>query len=428
MAHVTIPTQPGAVSRQQAVNIPRPAATRPTVVIVGAGFGGLRAARALRKAPVDIVLLDRHNYHLFQPLLYQVATAGLEPEQIARPVRAILRGQKNFEFRMVEVTGIDLAAKQVATNSGSVHYDYLILAAGGETNYFGMESMVRHGLGLKSVLDALAIRNHVLYGFERATLEQDAGQRRAWLTGVEMAGALSELIRLVLVKDYPRLNVKDVRILLLEATDRLLAPMPERLREAAAETLWRKHVEVRFNAVVEEYDGTRVRLKGGEVIPARTLVWAAGVKAVSLTDRLGIPTARQGRVAVTPALHLPDHPDVYVVGDAAYLETHGAPLPMMAPVAIQLAQTAAANIVRRLAGERPIAFRYKNPGSLATIGRNAAVAHVGGFAFKGFIAWVVWLIVHIVQLIGFRNKLFVMMNWAWDYFFYERAARLITSE
>jgi NADH dehydrogenase len=437
MTDVTTSPQPGAVSRQQAVPVPRPAAARPTVVIIGAGFGGLRAARALRKAPVDIVLLDRHNYHLFQPLLYQVATAGLEPEQIARPVRAILRGQKNFEFRMVEVTGIDLAAKQVATTSGSVHYDYLILAAGGETNYFGMESMVRHGLGLKSVLDALAIRNHVLYGFERAMLESDAGQRRAWLTfvvvgggptGVEMAGALSELMRLVLVKDYPRLNVKDVRILLLEATDRLLAPMPERLREAAAETLWRKHVEVRFNAVVEEYDGTRVRLKGGEVIPARTLVWAAGVKAVSLTNRLGIPTAGQGRVAVTPALHVPDHPDVYVVGDAAYLETNGAPLPMMAPVAIQMAETAAANIVRRLAGERPIAFRYKNPGSLATIGRNAAVAHVGGFAFKGFIAWVVWLIVHIVQLIGFRNKLFVMMNWAWDYFFYERAARLITSE
>jgi NADH:ubiquinone reductase (H+-translocating) len=437
MAHITTSTQPGTVSRQHAAPAPKPSNARPTVVIIGAGFGGLRAARALRKAPVDIVMLDRHNYHLFQPLLYQVATAGLEPEQIARPVRAILRGQKNFEFRMVEVTGIDFATKQVATDNGAVHYDYLILAAGGETNYLGHESIVRHGFGLKGVQDALAIRNHVLHAFERAMLEPNAEQRRPWLTfvvvgggptGVEMAGALSELIRLVLVKDYPRLNIKDVRVLLLEATDRLLAPMPERLREAAAETLWRKHVEVRFGTLVEEYDGMQVRLKGGEVIPARTLIWAAGVKAVSLATRLGLPTAQQGRVVVTPALHVPDHPDVYVIGDAAYLETNAAPLPMMAPVAIQMAETAAANIVRQIAGERSLPFRYKNPGSLATIGRNAAVAYVRGIAFKGFVAWVVWLIVHLIQLIGFRNKLFVMMNWAWDYFFYERAARLITKE
>ncbi|HYT05265.1 MAG TPA: NAD(P)/FAD-dependent oxidoreductase [Gemmatimonadales bacterium] len=436
MTRATTATQPAPHLRDQAAAAGTPTGARPTVVIVGAGFGGLRAARALRKAPVDVILVDRHNYHLFQPFLYQVATAGLEPEQIAKPVRAILRGQKNFEFRMVEITGLDAQARQLATPDGTIPYDHLILAVGGETNYFGLESISRNGFGLKDVPEAIRIRNHVLRQFERAMLEPNAERRRALLTflvvgggptGVEMAGALSELIRLVLVKDYPRLNIKDVRVLLLEATDRLLAAMPARLRERAAETLWRKHVEVRFGAAVEEYDGERVRLKGGEVIPARTLVWAAGAKAVSLTARLGLPTGRQGRVPVEPTLQVPGHPEIYVIGDAAYLEANGEPLPMMAPVALQMAETAVENIRRRLRGAAPVAFRYRDPGSLATIGRNAAVAYIHGIGFTGFTAWVVWLVVHIIQLIGFRNKLFVLLNWAWDYFFYERAARLITT-
>ena len=410
-------------------------AAQPTVVIVGAGFGGLRAARALRRAAVNVVLLDRHNYHLFQPLLYQVATAGLEPEQIARPVRAIVRGQENFEFRMVEVTGLDPAGKRVVTDNGPVAYDYLILAVGGETNYFGLEGIARRGFGLKDIPDALAIRNHVLRRFEYAMLEPDPERRRAELTfvvvgggptGVEMAGALSELIRLVLVKDYPRLNVKDVRILLLEATDTILAAMPERLREAAVKTLWRKWIEVRFSAVVADFDGDRVQLKSGEVIPARTVIWAAGVKAAPLNGRLGLTAGRQGRIPVEPTLQLKGHPEVFLIGDAAYVEANGEPLPMMAPVALQMAETAAANVTRQLHGELPQAFRYRDPGSLATIGRNAAVAYIRGIGFKGFPAWVVWLIVHLIQLIGFRNKLFVLLNWAWDYFFYERAARLIT--
>jgi NADH dehydrogenase len=406
-------------------------------VVVGAGFGGLRAVRALRRVPVHVVLLDRHNYHLFQPLLYQVATAGLEPEQIAKPVRTILRRHQHFEFRMVAMTGLDLAGRRVLTNDGAVPYDYLILAVGGETNYFGLDAVRRHGLGLKDVAEAVVIRNQVLGCFERAMLESDPGRRRALLTfvvvgggptGVEMAGALSELIRLVLVKDYRRLNINDVRVLLLEATGRLLGAMPPRLSAAAERTLWRKHVEVRFGAAVEDYDGSRVALRGGEVIPARTLVWAAGAQAASLTTRLGLPTARQGRVVVEPTLQVPGHPAVYVIGDAAYAEAGGQPVPMMAPVAVQMAETAAANIARRLRREEPLPFRYRDPGALATIGRNAAVAYIHGVAFQGFLAWVVWLTVHIVQLIGFRNKLFVLLNWAWDYFFYERASRLITEE
>jgi len=407
------------------------------VVIVGAGFGGLRAARALRRAPVQVVLLDRHNYHLFQPLLYQVATAGLEPDQIAKPVRAILRGQKNFDFRMVEVTRVDFNDRRLQTSAGPIAYDFLVLAHGGETNFFGLDGVRTHGLSLKDVPDAVEIRNHVLTCFEQAMLEPDAERRRARLTfvvvgggptGVEMAGALSELIRLVLVKDYPRLNIKDVRILLLEATDTLLAAMPERLREAAGRTLWRKWIEVRFSASVADFDGERVRLKSGEIIPAQTVIWAAGVKAAPLNATLGLTVGRQGRIPVEPTLQVPGHPEVYLIGDASYAEDNGAPLPMVAPVAIQMAAVAAQNIVRALRGQPLQAFRYRDQGTLATIGRNAAVADVFGLQLSGFPAWVMWLVVHIIQLIGFRNKLFVLLNWAWDYFFYERAVRLITRE
>jgi len=409
----------------------------PTVVVVGAGFGGLNAARALRRAPAQVVLLDRNNYHLFQPLLYQVATAGLEPEEIAKPARAILRGQKNFDFRLVDVTRVDFAARTLETSAGPIGYDVLVLAPGGETNFFGLDSMQRHGLGLKDIPDAVAIRNHVLSCFEQAMLEPDAERRRALLTfivvgggptGVEMAGALSELIRLVLVKDYPRLNIKDVRILLLEATDKLLAALPERLREAAVKTLWRKWIDVRFGAQVADFDGTELRLKSGELIPARTVIWAAGVRASPLNATLGLTTARQGRIPVEPTLQVAGHPEVYIIGDAAYREQDGEPLPMVAPVAIQMGQSVARNIIRQLGGQPLEPFRYRDQGTLATIGRNAAVAKVYGVEASGFVAWVMWLGIHIIQLIGFRNKLFVLINWAWDYFFYERAARLITRD
>jgi NADH dehydrogenase len=410
---------------------------RPTVVIVGAGFGGLRAARQLRDADVRVILVDQRNYHLFQPLLYQVATAGLETEQIAKPVRAILRGQRNLEFRLAEVGGVDLPGRSVHTSAGDIAYDYLILAVGGETDTFGKRGVEQHGLGLKHLLDAVAIRNHVLCLFERAALETDPGRRQALLTlvvvgggptGVEMAGALSELVHLVLAKDLPSLDLTHVSIVLLEAADRLLPGMPGQLAQAAVATLERKGVRVRLGAPVDDFDGEAVTLSGGERIDARTLIWAAGARAAPLVSKLGLPTARQGRVPVERTLQLPGAPEAFVIGDAAYLEDAGRPLPMMAPVAMQMGDTAADNIGRLLRGEAPVVFRYKDPGSLATIGRNAAIAHIHGLSLQGFPAWVVWLVVHLIQLIGFRNRLFVLVNWAVDYFFYDRAVRLITSD
>jgi NADH:ubiquinone reductase (H+-translocating) len=337
----------------------------------------------------------------------------------------------------VDVTRVDFAAQRLETSAGPIGYDFLVLAPGGETNFFGLEGMQRHGLGLKDIADAIEIRNHVLTCFEQAMLEPDAEKRRALLTfivvgggptGVEMAGALSELIRLVLVKDYPRLNIKDVRILLLEATDKLLAALPERLREAAVKTLWRKWIDVRFGAQVADYDGTQIRLKSGEVIPAQTVIWAAGVRASPLNATLDLPLGRQGRIPVEPTLQVAGHPEVFIIGDAAYREQDGEPLPMVAPVAIQMGQSVARNIKRHLKGQALEPFRYRDQGTLATIGRNAAVANVYGVKASGFVAWVMWLGIHIIQLIGFRNKLFVLINWAWDYFFYERAARLITRD
>ncbi len=410
---------------------------KPTVVIVGAGFGGLRATRQLHDAEVRIILVDRHNYHLFQPLLYQVATAGLEAEQIAKPVRAILRGQPNLEFRLAEVEGVDLAGRLLRTSAGEIGYDYLILAVGGVTDTFGKRGVEQHGLKLKGLLDAVAIRNQVLCLFEHAALETDPARRKALLTlvvvgggptGVETAGALSELVHLVLAKDLPGLDLTEVSIILLEAANRVLPGMPAPLAQAAVATLEKKGVQVRLGAMVDDYDGETVTLGGGERIATRTLIWAAGARAEPLVSRLGRPTGRQGRVAVGQTLQLAGAPEVFVIGDAAYLEDAGKPLPMMAPVAMQMGDTAADNIGRLMRGEAPIAFRYQDPGSLATIGRNAAIAYIHGLSLQGFPAWIVWLVVHLIQLIGFRNRVLVLVNWAVDYFFYDRAVRLITSD
>jgi NADH dehydrogenase len=407
----------------------------PQVVIIGAGFGGLKAARSLADAPVQVTLVDRNNYHLFQPLLYQVATAGVAPAEIAYPVRAVFRGQKNLEFQMAEVHQIDLASRRLLTEHGELEYDYLILAAGGQTHFFGMDALAKHAFDLKELDDAIAIRNHVLTQFELAALESDDAARRAMLTfvvagggptGVEMAGALSELIRLVLAKDFPRLSVQDARVLLLEASEKLLPAMPADLSAETVRALAEKQVEVRFGSAVSGFDGNAVMLRGGESIQSHTLIWAAGVRAASLVETLGVPLARQSRVPVTATLQLESHPEVFVIGDAAYLEDgNGQALPMLAPVAMQQAAAAAANLNRLVQSKPLVPFEYRDPGSMATIGRNRAVAQIGRLKLRGFLAWAAWLFVHLLQIIGFRNRLVVLVNWAWDYLFYDRAVRLI---
>ncbi|WP_312562143.1 NAD(P)/FAD-dependent oxidoreductase [Anaerospora sp.] len=409
----------------------------PHVVIIGAGFAGLQAARDLDNAPVQVTLIDKQNYHLFQPLLYQVATAGLSPEDIAHPVRAILRGQDNLNFRNTEVIDVKLTEQRLVTKTGELHYDYLIIAAGGTHNFFGLRSVAAHSFGLKTIEEAVSIRNHVLERFELANQENDADKRRAMLTfvvvgggptGVESAGALSELFYKVLTKDYPRLNFKEVRILLLEAGQNLLPAVPEDLQEFTTETLWKKHVEVRFGAMVTDFDGERVTLKGGEIIPAQTLIWAAGVRAAGLIDMLGVNQGSLARAIVTPTLQLSEHPEVFVIGDAAHCEENGKPLPMNALVALQQGSAAASNIWRLLQDDKCEPFIFHDLGSMATIGRNSAVAKIGSLKIKGLIAWLLWTGVHIVRLAGFRNRLFVFWKWFWDYIFYERAVRLITKE
>jgi NADH dehydrogenase len=415
---------------------------KPHVIVVGAGFGGLRAARSLASAPVSVTLVDRNNYHLFQPLLYQVATAGISPTEIAHPVRGILRNQKNFEFRMAEVSRIDLETRRLVTSTGEMTYDFLVLAVGGETNYFGLASVEQNSFTLKELDDAIAIRDHLLTQFELANQESDPEKCRALLTfvivgggptGVECAGAISELIRMVLRKDFPKLDFSDVQVILLEAADRVLAYLTPDLSQLSAEVLRRKHVEVRFDSQVADYDGERVLLKSGEILSARTLIWAAGIRAAGLArltaQEMGLSTGSLGRVKVTPTLQLPGHPEVFVIGDAAYLEdAQGRPLPMVAPVAMQQALVAAKNITRLTQGLELRPFVYKDPGMLATIGRNEAVAEFSGFKFRGFLAWVVWLVVHIWQLIGFRNRLLVLINWAWSYLFYDLGVRIISQK
>ena len=409
---------------------------KPRVVIIGAGFAGLEAARNLKDAPVSVVLVDRNNYHLFQPLLYQVATAGLSPEDVAHPVRAILRTQPNLEFRQTEVVNINLSGRTLETRNGNLDYDYLIAAPGGETNFFGLASVAANGYGLKSIEEAITIRNHILRQFETAAMETDADKRRAMLTfvvvgggptGVELAGALSELIYTVLAKDYPQLNFKETRILLLEATHNLLPVLPENLREVAAETLWQKKVEVRFGTSVTDFDGQIVQLKGGELIPARTLIWGAGVRASSLVDKLGVKQGAQARAVVSGTLQLADHPEVFVVGDAAHIG-QDRPLPMTAVVALQSGAKAAENIKCLLRGENAGEFLFHDLGTLATIGRNAAVGQIGSLKIQGLLAWLLWTFVHIIRLVGFRNRIFVFWTWFWDYIFYDRSIRLITRD
>jgi len=410
----------------------------PHVVIVGAGFGGLETAQKLAHAPVQITLIDRHNYHLFQPLLYQIAIAGLVPSQIAYPLRTIFRRQKNLTFQMSEVTSIDFNARYIRTNGSVIAYDYLVLAIGGQTNFFGVTGAEENGFQLKSIESATGTRNHLLRMLEQASREVDVEKRRALLTfvvvgagptGVETAGALAELITHVMTKDYPAMDLKDVRVILLEATGNVMATYPPELRKATMRLLESKNVEILLNTRLTDYNGQRITLADGEQIDTYTLIWTAGVRSAELTDRLGVQQAASKRVRVEPTLQLPQRPEVFIIGDAAYLEDgKGQPLPMLATVAQQEAKVAAQNLQKILNGETPESFQYKDPGLLATIGRNAAVARIWGLSFSGFIAWVIWVVLHIYRLIGFRNRLVVLINWAWDYLFYDNQVRLITRE
>lgn len=407
---------------------------RPRVVVIGAGFAGLWAVRALADEPVDVLLVDRQNYHTFLPLLYQVAAAELGPTDIAYPVRSILRDQRNADFRMAEVTGVDLDARQVVTAAGRIPWDHLLVAMGATTHYFGVEGAREHAFPLRTMDEAIPLRHHVLARFEAAAHESDPNRRRQLLTfavvgggptGVEYSGALSELVHGPLRKDYPMLDMGDVRILLLEALGEVLQGMPESLSSYARERLLKRKVDVRLGASVTRVGPGWVELDGGERIDTETVVWTAGVRGSPGPGDWGLPVTKGGRIPVLPTLQVDGHASVWAAGDLAHLEEDGEPLPGVAPVALQQGTLVGRNIARVVRGESPDPFEYRDPGMLAVIGRNAAVARLGGRNFKGFPAWMVWLIVHVAKLIGFRNRVLVLVNWAWNYLFFERAVRLI---
>jgi NADH dehydrogenase len=409
----------------------------PRVVILGCGFGGLFAARALRNAPVEITVVDRTNHHLFQPLLYQVATAGLAAPAIAEPIRRILARQKNTTVLYGAAQDVDLAARKVVLEDGEeIAYDRLVLATGATDSYFGHDEWAVHAPGLKTLEDAFEIRRRILLGFERAERETDAVKRAAWLTfvvigagatGVEMAGTLAEIARHTLKGEFRRFDPRNTRVVLVEAADRVLPPYAPDLSERARVQLERLGVTVWLGRRVTGIDQRGVQL-GGERLQANTVIWCAGVAATPIGATLGVPLDRTGRVIVEPDLTVPGHPEVQVVGDLALLASHQPPVPGVAPAAKQMGRHAARNILRALSDRPPLPFRYRDYGQLATIGRSAAVAMFGRVHIWGWLAWVTWLAAHIYFLIGFRNRLVVLIDWAWAYWTFERSARIVIGQ
>jgi NADH dehydrogenase len=411
---------------------------RPHVVIVGGGFGGLTAAQSLASAPVRVTLLDRTNHHTFQPLLYQVAMAGLSPSEIAQPIRAILRGQPNVTVLMGEASSIDLEARTVLLTDGdSLSWDFLVIACGVETSYFGHDDWASAAPGLKSLGDAIDIRERVLGAFERAEREASRERREELLgfvvvgggpTGVELAGALAELAKFVLDRDFRRIDPSAAKVHLLEGGPRLLPSFPPDLSESAVAQLHELGVVVRTGATVTSIEPNCVLL-GDERIACSIVLWAAGVRAVRLTNTLGVSLDKMGRVMVDKDLTVPGQPRAFVIGDAARLDDKGGqPLPGVSPVAMQQARTVGRSIRRLLVGKDALAFEYIDKGSMATIGRRRAVAMLDRMHMTGFLAWMAWLLVHIWYLIGFKNRVVVMITWAWSYFTYRRGARLITRD
>jgi NADH dehydrogenase len=403
------------------------------VVVIGGGFGGLWAVRHLRNAPVEITLIDRSNHHLFQPLLYQVATAGLAAPSIAAPLRYILRKQRNVTVLMGEVARIDLDARRVHVAGRDVEYDYLLVAAGATHAYFGHDEWERFAPGLKNLDDAFVIRRRILEAFERAEASSDTAERAACLTfavigggptGVELAGTLVEIARHTLANEFRHIDSRQARVLLIEAGPRVLSALDETLSAKARAQLERLGVEVHTGKAVTDI-GAGYVVAGGERIAAHTILWAAGVAASPLGQQLGAQLDRAGRVRVLPDLSVPGHPEVFVAGDLATLQVDGKPVPGVAPAAKQMGKHVANNLQARLAGRATTPFRYRDWGALATIGRHSAVVQLASVRFSGIFAWWFWLTLHIFFLIGFRSRLIVLINWAWAYFTYARAARII---
>lgn len=407
---------------------------RPHVVILGCGFGGLAAAQKLKHAPVRVTVIDRSNHHLFQPLLYQVATAALNPSDIASPIRRVLRSQKNAEVVLADAKEIDPVAKRVVLTDEVIPYDYLIVATGATHSYFGHDEWEVFAPGLKTIGDALEIRRRVLSAFEFAERETDPEKRAAWMTfvivgagptGVELAGTLVEVAHYTVARDFRRIDSKQARVILIEGTPHVLPAFVPELSAAARKQLEALGVEVRSRTMVTSIDAHGVTTSDGR-IEAKTVLWAAGVAASPLARSLGVPLDRAGRVMVNPDLTVPGCEGVYVVGDLAHVECDGKPVPGVAPAAMQEARWAARNLIRTLNGQPSERFQYRDKGMLATIGRAAGVVDLRGVKFTGVIAWLLWLFVHIFFLIGFRNRVLVMIQWAWSYVTYDRGARLIT--
>jgi NADH:quinone reductase (non-electrogenic) len=383
---------------------------------------------------VDVLLIDRNNYHLFTPLLYQVASSLLDPGEIARPVRELVRPLRNVEFRQAEVNGADLQRRLLLTDHGPLPYDYLVLATGAQTDYFGNESLARNSFGLKELGEALALRNRVLARFEASRWVKTAEERKPLLTvvvvgggptGVELAGASAELLRLVLRKDFRDLDMSEVRVVLVEASDHLLGQFSPELRDAAVHSLERKGVEVKLGSKVTQVTKEAISFEGGEEIRAGTVIWTAGVRASGIGAALETELGRQGRVTVSPTLQVPGHPSAFVIGDLASVTVGEAVLPMLIPVAMQEARRVAATIKDMVHNGGATAFRYRDPGIMATIGRNSGVAQLGRVHLSGFLGWGMWLVVHLVNVVSFRSRILVLVNWAWDYLFYDRPVRLI---
>ena len=411
---------------------------RPHVVIIGGGFGGLAAARSLAKAPVAVTLVDQRNHHVFQPLLYQVATAALSPAEIASPIRSILRKQANTVVAMAQVTDISPPSRTITfSDGGGITYDYLIVATGAVDQYFGNEGWEKLAPGLKSIDDAIEIRKRFLLAFEAAEREADPRARRSLLTtvvigagptGVEMAGAMSEMARHSLTRDFRNIDPSTARIVLVEGGDRVLAAYEGELSEWAEVALEDRGVDVLKKSRVSRITPEAVFI-GDEAINTSNVVWAAGIAASPIGAGLGVPVDRMGRVIVEPDLSIPGHPEVFVIGDlASYTDESGSVLPGLAPVATQQGEAAGANIIRRLRGQETARFVYNDRGTMATIGRGAAIAEIGKIKLRGFIAWLAWLFIHVMSLIGFRNRVAVMLEWAWAYLSWQRGARLITGE